>query len=127
VTQVVLEPEEAVVVDDVVVDVVDVVDEVVLVVELVLHGLLVQTGSPALEQTHVLSHVPVKVVPGVQLPVLPPELLPAPAHVLGQNPSEPVTWSPDEVTLVEHHGWDWSMLVHSVYTTPLYLNGKTHC
>jgi len=68
VTQVVLELEEAVVVDDVVVDVVD---EVVLVVELVLHGLLVQTGSPALEQTHVLSHVPVKVVPGVQLPVLP--------------------------------------------------------
>jgi len=125
VTHVVLEPVEAVVVVDEVVEVVVLVVE--LVVELVLHGLLVQTGSPALEQTQVLPHSPVKVVPGVHPPVLPPELLLAPGHVLGQNPSEPVTWSPEAVTLVEHHGWDWSILVHCVYTTPLYLKGKTHC
>ena len=96
---------------------------VVVVVVVVEHGLFVQTGSPELLQTQVLSQEPVKTVPGVQPPV---PVVEPPVQELGQNPSEPSTWSPAAVTLVLHQGWDWSTEVHSVYTTPLYLKGKTH-
>jgi len=75
---------------------------VVVVVVVVEHGLFVQTGSPELLQTQVLSQEPVKTVPGVHPPE--PDPVEPPAQELGQNPSDPSTWSPDAETLVLHHG-----------------------
>ena len=43
-----------------------------------------------------------------------------------QLPHWPSTWSPFSSFSVEHQNMSWSCLVHWWFSTPLYLNGKTH-
>jgi len=102
-----------------------VVEEVVVVVVVPVQVLVVHTASPSELQTQVLQST-VKEEPGVQgepEPEPEPEP-PATGQEEGQVPSEPEMCSPPAVTLVLHHGPDWSTVVHSVYTTPLYLKGN---
>jgi len=51
---------------------------------------------------------------------------PATGHWLGHSASLPVTWSPRLSVLVLHQAVALSSVVQLVYTTPLYLKGKTH-
>jgi len=95
-------PEEAVVVEVVVVEVVE--------------AVVVEVLTVVVEEVVVEEVVVVEVVVVVEL---------AEGQVEGQKPYLSVTKLPPASTSVEHQAALWSTVAHSLYTTPLYLNGKT--
>jgi len=95
-------------------------EAVVVVVEVVVvevvEAVVVEVLTVVVEDVVVEEVVVVEVVVVVEL---------AEGQVEGQKPYLSVTKLPPASTSVEHQAALWSTVAHSLYTTPLYLNGKT--
>jgi hypothetical protein len=96
-------------------------EAVVVVVEVVVVEVVEAVVVEVL--TVVVEEVVVEEVVVVEVVVVVVEL--AEGQVEGQKPYLSVTKLPPASTSVEHQAALWSTVAHSLYTTPLYLNGKT--
>lgn len=102
-------------------EVVQLPEEAVVVVEVVVVEVVEAVVVEVL--TVVVEEVVVEDVVVVEVVVVVVEL--AEGQVEGQKPYLSVTKLPPASTSVEHQAALWSTVAHSLYTTPLYLNGKT--
>lgn len=86
---------------------------------------VVEVVAVVVEVVTVVVVVPDELLAVVVVVVVVVVVDPALGQVEGQKPYLSVTKLPPASTSVEHQAEDWSTVAHSVYTTPLYLKGKT--